>query len=345
MAPIPESDDELLDIYEGKVPLPPGWVRGKHAARFAAAAKAAALDLSTSDEKTSGLNGAAQDAEQQAKLRAFCARVGQEWLPWADSHTLPIWAAKPGVVCLAGSGTLFRVADVSFLVTAAHVYTDAEDGGWTLLVTDDSDGAPEVRLTGGAVWVQPLPLDVAVWELSPAVVNSLTGRAFLSVHDTDRRRRRTGPGLYALYGYPGELCDLSSRVGARVIAEHRPLSYITSPYSGQVHHHGSYDPNFHFCLRLSTSNSGLLGQQSDMPSKLYGISGCSLWQVYAEGMSVNLWSFRQSVVVAVQTHVNYDLGYIRGTRWWVIERIIRDNWPELAPALSLEMPDPRPAAV
>jgi hypothetical protein len=54
------------------------------------------------------------------------------------------------------------------------------------------------------------------------------------------------------------------------------------------------------------------------------------------------WVTDDARVVGVQTHVYPTTGIIRGTRWWVVDRIIRDNWPELAPALALEVPDPHP---
>jgi hypothetical protein len=128
-----------------------------------------------------------------------------------------------------------------------------------------------------------------------------------------------------------------------VTAAAPPLTYITEQLSSQRPEPNRYDPDVHCLFTLSRTGYGFLNGLGTMPADLRGIGGSSIWQVYAAGMSATHWTVHQTAVVAVQTCVNYQLGYIRGTRWWVVDRLIREGWPHLAPALSLAVPDPHPA--
>src|ERR1700722_9393659 len=83
-----------------------------------------------------------------------------------------------------GTGTLFRVGDFSFLVTAAHVLKKAKKDDVTIRILDgeSNDGTSRLRSLALPKWnayVGEPPADIAVLPLSDEVVAGLPNRTFL----------------------------------------------------------------------------------------------------------------------------------------------------------------------
>ena len=113
-----------------------------------------------------------------------------------------------------------------------------------------------------------------------------------------------------------------------------PYLYSTFVYHGRTDHledGAALNPDIHLLLDASPKRSRHAdGNPADLP-KLQGISGCAVWQTFHPGQQMDAWTPAHARVVGVQTHVYPETGIIRGTRWWVVDRIIRDNWPRTRP--------------
>jgi hypothetical protein len=86
------------------------------------------------------------------------------------------------------------------------------------------------------------------------------------------------------------------------------------------------------------NNIDSTGTESELPQSLKGISGCSIWQAYYEGLPSKTWTVDDAVVVAVQTGTYRKGTVVRGTRWWLIEKVLEKNYPDLKAPLSLVTP-------
>lgn len=345
MAPSRETDsadDDLRPEYD--LSQLQGGVRGKYFRRKGTDRTPEndyeQTSASPSGEAAKSLNGQLSPRE----VEAFMARMETEMRPIWGRCVLPIWGGHPNgnsfVQC--GTGTLLRVADVSFLVTASHVPGTAQQAGYDLYISDAPPKAKTIPLYGRLSGQGDEKFDVAIWELPPDIVAALPNRSFLTVHHADRANRRATKGLYAVYGYPG--CWSESDL-AESRANVTPITYMTGLFDGDIAGLSNYDPEFHILLAAGkVGNRCVDGIQRNMPDKWNGISGCSIWQVYYEGLSSKLWTPDDAVVVAVQTGVYRGGTIIKGTRWWVVEQVIRMNYPNLADALSIVTPFKRSVA-
>src|SRR5437867_3693146 len=115
-----EAEDDLRPEYDPSELR--GRVRGKYYQRYLAQTAGSAGDPF---ELTGGLppqgHGSPWGTTGSAEAQAFIRRMDEEMRPLLAASVLPIYAERDGVPVACGTGTLFRIADVSFLVTASHV--------------------------------------------------------------------------------------------------------------------------------------------------------------------------------------------------------------------------------
>jgi len=263
-----------------------------------------------------------------------------ELQPRLSSCTVPIGWTRGNEIGIYGTGTLVRVADVSFLVTAHHVLERARHEGYDLQVFDSPPGSPALALCG---LVSGSPEhDVVIIELEQETVAALPNRSYLSVHDADRHNRRPRQGIHVVYGYPASQAEPDD---SRTKLYGVPFSVLGLAYTGSTNSFNSeeasknYDSNRHILIdgdpadRTSSAPNAL-----PFPSSLNGMSGCSIWQAHYPGLSPKFWTPADAVIVGVQTGVRKNGTVIQGTRWWVVDRVIREAYPELAGPLDLHIP-------
>lgn len=268
------------------------------------------------------------------ETRAFIARMDKDLMPVFKKCVLPIYAHYKDGLVQCGTGTLFRVADRSFLVSASHVTDLGAKRGIQLYITNSVPGSSEVALEGALH--SERNLDVSVWELPSTVVNALPDREFLSIHRADRADLRITPGWYHIHGYPN--CWSDPRPDERKIVV-KPFTYGTILYSGDTTSFAGYDSRIHILLEVTKQrNVDSEGAETEMPHSLRGISGCSIWQSYYQGLPSKQWTADDAIVVAVQTGVYQNGAVVRGTRWWVIEQIISKNYPDLRGPMEIVTP-------
>lgn len=287
-----------------------------------------------------------EDASQETRMkltppetREFIARMDAALLPLLTKCVVPIYADQLSIPVQCGTGTLFRVADYSFLVSACHV-TNIARQGIQLYIADAILKAPSIPLEGNLH--SENNLDVSVWELAPQVVSKLPNRNFLTIHQADRADLRVTRGWYYVHGYPNCWSDPRPEEQKTTV---KAFTYGTVPYQGETSTFKGYNPNIHVLLTApEEGNVDSQGVETEMPASLHGISGCSIWQAYYEGLSSRSWTVDDAVVVAVQTGVYRNGTVVRGTRWWIIEKILSKNYPDLEGPLSLMTPFSRKPA-
>ncbi len=331
----------------------PGGVRGRFFARHWGRL------VST---PTAGHTAGAPSA-QYSLAGEFIDHMHKLMVPMLSRCTLPIYCGIGDSLTRGGSGTLLEIGDTVFVVTAAHltwprgpdgrpVPPDPKkpDGEQRVLLFSGapSPGAHLEVLAGEAVYVDNPSADLGVIALSVESAAALSGYRPLTLRHIDWAGRRPTAGWYVAYGYPGEFIDLRQQE-RRITVE--PLLYGGPARVEDPQRLPDADPELHLLLDVPADGTTNANGHLTVLPWAGGLSGCSLWQCFYPGLRPELWSPNDAQVVAVQTCAYDPKGdhrppyTIRGTSWRIVADLIREGWPHLAPALSLEVPDPHPAAV
>lgn len=249
-------------------------------------------------------------------------------------------------LCPFGTGTLFRVADESFLVTAGHVAKDAEKGDIPLCVP--TSGNSFVQLHGS--WIRSAdnqygsyedPFDIAVLKLTSKVVEKLAEDSFLRLSEVNYEEDLS-KGIFALFGYPSKLSAPSTKSETQLLV--RPFQLVTYAYTGTIKYIKGFQERFHLLLNAEpTDITGVSGEPValidregnplDFPKGLGGISGCSVWRIGRQDKAIERWGEEKPRIVAVQTGVYTKI--IKATRWIGVSTLIHSAFPELRPALGI----------
>jgi hypothetical protein len=181
----------------------------------------------------------------------FIKKMETALMPLFSSCVVPIFGGQNGAATQCGTGTLFRVAGVSFLVTAAHVADIKTKHHIDLYVTDSPQGSQGVPLEGKVHFESNL--DVAVVELKPELVKQLPNRKFLTVHHADRANRRITKGTYYIHGYPNCWSDPRPQEKLTWV---KPFTYATTLYEGYAGNFDRYNEHLHVLLAAPEDVSG-----------------------------------------------------------------------------------------
>ena len=166
---------------------------------------------------------------------------------WKSAITIIEAEPKNETLCPYGTGTLFRVADESFLVTAGHVAKDAVKSNTPLCVPTSDDSF--VQLHG--IWICSAdnqygtskdPFDIAVLKLTSKVVEKLAADSFLRLNEIDFEEDLS-KGIFALFGYPSSLSTPSTKSSANLSI--RPFQFVTYAYEGPTDSIKDFNERFH----------------------------------------------------------------------------------------------------
>lgn len=259
-------------------------------------------------------------------LRSFLDRVAAQLKFVLRQSVTPIGRYTGAGLVPHGTGTLFRVADASFLVTAGHVFNANAD----LCVFDLCEPEPgaqrlhEVPL-GGHLHRVGDPPDVAVIELGDSVVERLRGRRFLRLNEVRLRPEPDWPCW--VYGFPLEGSGYEPGTSRFWPAE---FSLATQVYDQDVALE-NHDQHCHFLLDANRNSLYLPdGTPTDLPRDLQGISGASIWQAGRPGADSNPDDPR---IVGVQMAYHRRPSVIKATHWGVVANIIHQKRPDLRKVL------------
>jgi hypothetical protein len=284
------------------------------------------------------------NGEMEPPTRQFIARMDAEVVQLFPRCVIPVCAATDDGSVQCGTGTLFRIAEASFLITATHVAELAMDPRRRLYITDAAPNAPPCLLYGDIHTEQNY--DVSVWPLPEEVVARLANRKFLHLSEIDFGTSPLKQGWFYVHGHPTCWTPLDRTTNQ---LSTRPLTYRTTLYTGPTDTFCDYDPRVHVLIEVTKdSNFSSDGSPVVPLPELRGISGCSIWQAYVGGKSQEKWALHDVKVVAVQTGVHHGKGRdengnetnvvaVKGTRWAVAFEILRKNYPELEPAIRLHL--------
>ncbi len=259
-------------------------------------------------------------------------RVQRELTLHIDAAVLPIFCGAEGYdPRLRGTGTLYKIADRHFLVTAAHLI---EEG---LVLFTARRGISDALIPLGRATYYGDPFDLAVFSLSSEDVQHLPGAQFLNAASIAFPVEAC-PDTYYIYGYP---CEWETPYEKGRDGEIIPLVVTTTPYDGEVPDYVDYNPYIH--VLIDTEKKDFRGADNSeflLPRKLVGMSGSSIWNVNPKGKTWDTWTPDDAKIVAVQVSAfpNSTHAVSKGTRWMNVGRLLHEKFPELRPMIEMMLP-------
>lgn len=286
-----------------------------------------------------------QDLQRSMNTKIAPSIPGRAW----DSTVAVVVADRPHVRQI-GTAVLFQIADVFFVVTAAHVVQSACDANRALGI---SGGVDDYFVALSGHWVRSTgkggdpadPYDVAVHRLSEDAVRRLSGARFLRLSEVDFGD--PGPrAVCTLFGFPGVWSVPTSADAQPLVA--KPLEFTTYTYDGAIGGLQQYEPRLHMLLSATaedlTSPDGAplnfqdrIGQSVRLPIGLRGISGCSVWHIGDLDVPIQLWPDRDATLVGMVSGVYQAHGAVKVTRWVAVTTLINAAFPDLQPVLRLHL--------
>lgn len=269
---------------------------------------------------------------QQEVNRLLSERIPAE-RAWKSTVNIVVLQNKQ--LAQHGSGSLYRVGNESFLVTAGHVVEQALRHGCAMGLSG-SDGR-YVAIEGESINSKE-SVDVSAVRLSDRVVEKLIGCTFLTMNDVSLTTDLS-QGIFTLFGYPaiwvkddGEIMDL------------KRFQFTSYAFEGDPSVLDGFDGRFHFLVNGQlielTEDDGTQvqfkkqdGSPARFPKDLGGISGCPVWKI-ADLPAIRCGEPGEGPrLVGVQTGV-YS-ACMKATRWAVVNGLIVNRYPELKPVLSM----------
>jgi hypothetical protein len=266
----------------------------------------------------------------------------------AWDSTIAIVIAHEGRVHQFGTGILFRIADVSFVVTAAHVVKEANRHRKTLAVS--SFARSFIAISGEFLCSsedqhggEADPFDIAVHRLSDKAVEGLAGKSFLRFDEIDFQEP-SPTAVYCLFGFPAVWSRPS--IADPDVLQLKALQFTTYRFDRDTEALEGFQHRFHLLLDaqpngLSNDDGStavfrdLEGRDLAFPRNLGGISGCSVWRIGDLRLPPSEWSRCEARNAAVQTGVYSDKRAIKATRWLAVSTLLYSAFPDLRRAIEL----------
>jgi hypothetical protein len=281
-----------------------------------------------------------EPADALAVARPLIERIATALMLVLRESVTPIAVIRGEQTIQWGTGTFFRVADESFLVTASHVWEQAvrqhvEKDLHIFDVAGRREEGFSLRPVPfvGRIYRAPDPLDVAIVRLPQETVKELQGCRFLRLSEVSPRPRV--PGRCWVFGYPLEVVQ-DSPENSRFVFNHL---FLSAPVCEPPPALDNYDPHLHFLLDAARDDIWQPdGTPATLPHRLNGISGCSIWQTeWPKGGSADSWDPQSTRVVGVQTSYYRESSLVKATPWGVVAHILYEARPDLRPAIELNL--------
>lgn len=250
---------------------------------------------------------------------AFIQRMTDDMQPILRQSTITNYGNCDNHAEPLGIGTLFRVANRSFLVTSHSILRGKTERNPYL--PTERTACIELREPA----IQDKLHGIVVWELSQDVAANLSDCTFLHPRHMDHGLRTGKPGWFMLY-HSSSIPPIT--MGAVLATDPNTV------FSG-------YDPDVHLLLKVMDAKC----QSSDSDRvelflRLCDGNGASVWQSFLQGLDARFWTRNDARVVGVLTGVASMQGaiYLTGTRWFVVEELLRQHYPELRDVLEVVVP-------
>lgn len=263
--------------------------------------------------------------------------------------TVPIVVLQGKALSQHGTGTLLAVADSFFLVTAAHVFRQANEHNLSLGF-GAAIGGGFLPIRGRHLESKPKTddidsdaLDIAIYPILSEDVSLIGKDRFLSLMDVDCGSQ-SPTAVYSICGFPCKWSKTSHTAEEKVMI--KAIQYTSYSYSGDASTFIGYDPGRHLLISAeideTTDDKGepveffdSTGSPLKFPKELNGISGSSVWRVGDLNTPLLEWRSDKAKVVGVQTGVYSSKSVIKATRWSVVLEMLNRAFPELRRALPL----------
>lgn len=241
--------------------------------------------------------------------------------------TVPIFLEVGDSGGLLATGTLFKVARRSFLITARHVFDNVSD--LTRLAYPEDPIRGDLFTFGALNLLKPNEehLDVAVVELKSVetITRLETNWQFLSLQNVAAASTVTGDGAFFVSGYPASLTSTESgwTKGKLVTAYTQRLPMPPAEAAPPVF--PDLDLFFDYGLDATSVN----GEAVKTP-ELPGVSGASIWELRPAS---GIWTPETATrVVGIQSAFVHSK-YIRAKSWWAVAKVLEQADQALAIAV------------
>jgi hypothetical protein len=264
--------------------------------------------------------------------------------PHIARTTAPLFGGSPGEQDHFASCVLLKIADTSFIITAAHVIDDIVHKNMLVYLPSASLEEMPISLEQIDSLTSPLnqsrdrqddPYDVAIIKLKPEVAERLaTHMRFVTLDGVEPHYLRLPPADFAIVGYP---CQLSDRNEEDKTIVSTVMPYFTSLYDDD----GArvmFDPQIHILMSFrSTYTFKDVEYGLDLPSPK-GMSGCGMWRVKDEAEPLESLDWRNMRLIGI-AHT-WNLNLLKGTKIKYILQMIYTMMPEMRSEIDKHFPYP-----
>jgi hypothetical protein len=241
------------------------------------------------------------------------------------SVTIPILHEIEHSAAVVATGTLFKIANRSFIITVRHLFDQVSD--LTLLAYPENPLKGALHTFGDIKIYKPddAKIDVAVIELhDPAVVARLeAGWQFLTLENVASPSANPANGAVFVAGYPVALTGERNgwTHGCFLTAYTQRLADVPAGLQEP------YIEGLDFFFDYGHEAQALDGRSVSTPD-LEGVSGGSVWE-FVQSESI-VWSAVHSVrVVGIQSSFrHYD--FTRAKNWWAVAQLLEQVDERLA---------------
>jgi hypothetical protein len=242
---------------------------------------------------------------------------------------------------ILGSGTLFRIAEESFVITAAHVVKNSE--GVNLRLAPNLCRPDEiVPLIGEAIRDDRDTFDVAAIHLQGQIAEKIDPNRFLRLSHVSFAED-LAEGFFVVFGYP-EMMFSHDKGNVKIMLFHHGGPAYTSESSAIPH----YDPHLSLLLDADIDETRCVdgkridfrypqGPSAPFPTELKGISGGSVWQIMRNPHDIREDS-ANARIVAVEVAICQSKRCIRATRWKAVRDMLRSEMPNLRSVIDMWRP-------
>ena len=191
-----------------------------------------------------------------------------------------------------GTGSLFRVADHSFLVTADHVLKALDGKTDDHLVIMNRERGTQFGVGGDVHATVSASDDIAILRIPSDSLPPFDGLTFLTTMDLDI----SPPAARERYGFCGYPEEFSVRTPGSPFFYNTVVVKPDGPLS-------NFDPDVNFLLAMDEARTRTpTGRLTKFPVSIGGISGCPVWRI-TQGGTAATWTSAQARVVGIQTGV------------------------------------------
>ncbi|HJT77631.1 MAG TPA: hypothetical protein VJ739_10565 [Gemmataceae bacterium] len=276
------------------------------------------------------------------QYRQVIHRVGK-MVPFdlASASSVAVLIERGSQLGIQGSGTLFRIAEESFVITAAHVIKDSNRRNLRLAPGLCYSGEV-IPLDGEAILDERDEFDIAAVHLKGRVAERIDPKRFLRLNNISFAED-LAKGLYAVFGYP-EMMFSHDKDELKIV-----LFYHGGPvYAGETSVIPNFDASASLLLDADIDETrGADGKPIDFcypqgpsapfPTELKGISGGSVWRIMQDPNDIRE-NPEGARIVAIEVAICQPKRCIRATRWKAVKHMLQSEMPRLRPAIDIWRP-------